>query len=153
MDLIEKTGSNHRHPWELSRCYNILKMLPKNNCSFADIGAGDQFFTSKILETLLDKLKSNGLIVLTVAAINTIFSSHDIFLKHYRRYNKKSLMALLSKHNIIIKRIHYFYSLLLCVRFISFVLEKLQSKKKQFGVGFWQFAKRNRIFKFNFQYL
>lgn len=40
-------------------------------------------------------LKPGGFFVLTVPAFNTLYSSHDKLLHHYRRYNKKSLAKIL----------------------------------------------------------
>jgi ubiquinone/menaquinone biosynthesis C-methylase UbiE len=42
-------------------------------------------------------LKNNGALVFTVPAFQFLFSSHDVALEHFRRYNKKSISALLSQ--------------------------------------------------------
>ena len=197
MDLAEKTENLRRHPWELSRSYNILKLMPNNsNLVYADIGAGDQYFTSKLLqitsgnvfavdneykdkrmvqdgiiclndlsliennsidcllmmdvlehienETIflcegLDKLKANGRLIITVPAIQFLFSSHDVFLKHHRRYSRRQLLDLLRKHDICIEQSYYFYSTLFIIRCISLLLEKIKPKKvkRDIGIGLW----------------
>ena len=197
MDLTEKTENLRRHPWELSRSHNVLKLMPKNsNLVYADIGAGDQYFTSKLLqitsgnvfaidneykdkrieqdgiiclndssliesnsidyllmmdvlehienETIflresLDKLKANGKLIITVPAMQFLFSSHDVFLKHHRRYRRKQLLNLLHKHDICIEQSYYFYTTLFIIRCISLLLEKLKPKeaKRNIGIGLW----------------
>lgn len=205
MDLTEKTENLKRHPWELSRSYNILKLLPRNNnLIYADVGAGDKYFTSKLLsitgekvfaidneyknagtehdgiislnnvchlqnnsidclimmdvlehienETIFlhdvfDKLKPNGNIIITVPAMQFLFSSHDVFLKHHRRYNRKQLMNLLRKHDIHIEQSYYFYSTLFIVRCISSLLEKLKPEKENLnvGIGLWKHDEKSFI--------
>ena len=39
-------------------------------------------------------LKPNGLLLITVPAFQHLWSSHDIFLGHHRRYNKKDISDL-----------------------------------------------------------
>ena len=213
MDLTEKTENIKRHPWELSRSFNILKFLQTNDNNFvyADIGAGDKYFTSKLLsitdekifavdneyqknksvkdgiiclndssllennsvdcvimmdvlehiknenkflETILEKLKPNGKIIITVPAMQFLFSSHDIFLKHYRRYSRKQLIKILSKHAIKIEQSYYFYSSLFFLRCITFLIETFKlDKQKNVGIGMWKFDRNNFITKFIFYIL
>lgn len=207
MDLIEKTENCNRHPWELSRSYNLINILKTNNNSFsyADIGSGDKYFTSKIrsittgkvfavdseytengideneimclndisllennsidcvvmmdvlehienedefLKIVLTKLKPDGKIVITVPAMQFLFSSHDIFLKHYRRYSRKRLLSVLKKHNIKIEKSHYFYTSLFLLRLISFLLENKKSTKNEaVGIGMWKHKENSLITK------
>ncbi len=207
MDLIEKTHNHHRHPWELSRSYSILKFLQKNNkdTNYADLGAGDQFFTTKLktitgqkiyavdtaypeqqsiadgiislsdithledasvdyfvvmdllehiendeyfLNLIADKLKPGGHILITVPAMQLIFSSHDVFLKHYRRYNKKQLKEKISRY-FIVEKSFYFYSSLLFLRIAMLLFEKVSNKKfKNVGVGLWKYNETSLITRF-----
>jgi SAM-dependent methyltransferase len=206
MDLTEKTENLKRHPWELSRSHNILKLLSKydNNCVYADIGAGDKFFTLKLLSItsgnvyavdneyyndegiengiyclndikllennsidvliLMDvlehienanlflkealyKLKPNGKIIITVPAMQFLFSSHDVFLKHYRRYSKMQLNSMLEKHDIIIEKSYYFYTTLFILRCIIsfFEIFRLNKVKKSVGVGMWDYSETSIV--------
>jgi SAM-dependent methyltransferase len=54
LDLIEINFNNKfRHPWELSRSENILSILKKQkNITYADIGAGDLFFSNLLKKSL-----------------------------------------------------------------------------------------------------
>lgn len=213
MDLTEKTENLKRHPWELSRTHNILKLLKTNSNSFAyaDIGAGDKYFTSKLLsitngnvfaidneykknkaeedgiiclndssllennsidciimmdvlehiknehtflEIIVDKLKPNGKIIITVPAMQFLFSSHDVFLKHYRRYSRKQLTDVLQKHAIVIEQSFYFYSILFFLRCTSSLIETFKlNKKENVGIGMWKFDKNSFITKFIFNML
>jgi len=206
MDLTEKTENLNRHPWEISRCNNILSLLGKNGRHkvYADIGSGDKYFASKLLQNTggtvfaidsgyskeksendgliclnditllknnsidclimmdvlehiedensflkeaLDKLRPNGKIIITVPAMQFLYSSHDVFLKHYRRYNRKNLHNLLKRNDLIIDHSHYFYSSLFVLRSFSLILELLcfGKKKKNTGVGCWGYDSNNFI--------
>lgn len=208
MDLTEKTKNLNRHPWELSRSYNILKLVKNysNDFVYADIGAGDKYFTSKLLsltkgevfaidneynkskilkdgiiclndksllenssidciimmdvlehienddaflEDVLKKLKPNGKLIITVPAMQFLFSPHDIFLKHYRRYSRKRLINLLQKHEVVIEQNYYFYSTLFLLRSLSLLIDKLKSNKQNnTGIGMWKYDKNHFITKF-----
>ena len=51
MDLIEVSGNENRHPWELSRTKCILKQLKKLKIhgNVLDIGCGDSYFDRRLL--------------------------------------------------------------------------------------------------------
>jgi len=208
MDISEKTKNINRHPWELSRSHNVLKLLQhiNNNAVYADIGAGDRFFTSKLLyitegnvfaidngysnssgkegrviclndisllknncidclimmdvlehieneklflKAVLEKLRPNGDIIITVPAMRFLFSFHDVFLKHYRRYNRKQLFDLLLLNEIKIEQSYYFYTTLFVVRFFVSLIEKIfQTKKQNFGIGLWGHSEKSFITRF-----
>jgi len=211
MDLIEKTENLRRHPWELSRSHNIIKFVPADNRSivFADIGAGDRFFASKLrritdekvfavdseyksrkseeegimclnnisllenssvdcmvmmdvlehvededafLGMVLEKIRPGGKIIITVPAMQFLFSSHDVFLKHFRRYSRKKLTDLLLRNDIIIEQNYYFYTLLFILRLVSLIYEKLniRSGKDNSGIGMWKYDEKSLITRFLF---
>ncbi|GHV82475.1 hypothetical protein AGMMS49991_10330 [Spirochaetia bacterium] len=57
MDIREKTNNVNRHPWELSRARCIIKLIKNCNLqSFVDIGAGDRFFTTQLLNIASGKV-------------------------------------------------------------------------------------------------
>jgi SAM-dependent methyltransferase len=209
MDLIEKGENINRHPWELSRSRNILKLLKNVDEDFiyADIGAGDKYFTSKLslitkgdvfaidreykktkseedgiiclndvsllnkssidcvimmdvlehienendfLYIVLEKLKPNGKIIITVPAMQYLFSSHDVFLKHFRRYNRKQLLCLLSINGIYVEQCYYFFSILFIMRCLSLLIEKIfkNKERKNIGVGRWEYSEKSLITRF-----
>lgn len=195
MDLSEKTQNADRHPWELSRAQNILKLVPiDRNFTYVDVGAGDVYFASKVaglsggkvfavdseyktaeskegnvtcyrdlssvrdnsvdclimmdvlehvenedefLKLALGKLKQDGKLILTVPAMQFLFSSHDVFLKHYRRYSRSRLLKVLRRHPLKIERSHYFYTSLFALRLLGALIEKIKPKSENVGIGSW----------------
>lgn len=65
-----------------------------------------------------DLLKDNGKIIITVPAFQFLFSEHDKFLKHFRRYDKKMIKELVKKTNYNMINFHYFYFSLFMFRLI-----------------------------------
>jgi len=94
------------------------------------------------LEKLLEKASKNTLVLITVPAFQFLFSNHDAFLKHHRRYNKKLLLSLLASQNIYVEESRYFYTSLFFARLVSLLFEK---KNKQVGIGGWRFGKKHII--------
>ena len=56
--------------------------------------------------------KENDLVIITVPAFMQLWSGHDVFLKHFRRYTKKSLINELRDMPIEILEIKYLYQTL-----------------------------------------
>jgi len=130
-------------------CLKSIADLPK----ITDAGAGiimmdvlEHLENDKLfMEEVLEKLGTDGKIFITVPAFQFLFSAHDTFLKHYRRYNRKQLLNVLKSCNLKIERCHYFYSSLFFVRLLS----KLKPENKtQKGIGQWKFKENNIITKF-----
>jgi hypothetical protein len=96
------------------------------------------------LQSILEKIPQGGLLFITVPAFQFLFSTHDEFLKHYRRYSRKTLLALLSSNGLYIQKCHYFYASLFLARIVSFLLKK----KKLSGIGTWRFSEKNIITRF-----
>lgn len=64
----------------------------------------------KAISEILRLLRRGGYFIFTVPAFQALYSAHDKFLKHYRRYNKAMLLDLLSDFKI--KKLGYWNSLL-----------------------------------------
>ncbi|GAB6393338.1 MAG: class I SAM-dependent methyltransferase [Treponematales bacterium] len=197
MDLREKTENQFRHPWELSRADCIFRLLKKDRSvkCFADIGAGDRFFTLKLKNltggaiyavdrgypggeesvdgihcvndiSRLPRLADGGIVMMdvlehieddlaflrnafgkgegckayiTVPAFQFLFSRHDEFLRHFRRYNRKGLIKLLRGAGLTVKRCHYFYASLFFARLLTL------KSAGQDGVGGWKFPERHFV--------
>ncbi len=77
-------------------------------------------------------------------AYQFLFSSHDTFLNHYRRYDKKLILSILKKHDIIVEEIFYFYSSLFVIRCIEKCLGGKEKKKNE-GIGSWKYSKKNLL--------
>lgn len=117
------------------------KKLHKVKC-IEDIPAGevDLVFLLDVLEhveneeeflrQVLAILQNGGTIVVTVPAFQCLFGDHDVFLKHYRRYNKKSLTQILLNSGLVIQKMHYFYSSLFVLRVVNKVFALLGIKSE-----------------------
>jgi hypothetical protein len=91
------------------------------------------------LGNILKMVKDNGQIIITVPAFNILFSEHDKFLKHLRRYNLSQLQKITSEHNLIISGKFYFYSLLFVLRAFLMLLAKITPSKPAIkGIGVWK---------------
>jgi SAM-dependent methyltransferase len=93
------------------------------------------------LNNVVNKLKNNGTILITVPAWQFLFSVHDIRSQHYRRYNRKQLMTLLKRNDIKIERCHYFYTSLFLARLL-FLLKKDKFAGNDIG---WKYSEKNLI--------
>lgn len=62
--------------------------------------------------------------MITVPAYQDLFSNHDVFMLHYRRYNKALLKARLQKAGFEVQEMRYFFFSLLLPRWIQVKLEK-----------------------------
>ncbi len=96
---------------------------------------------------LKDILKEYGaheaLIMITAPAFNFLFSAHDTFLGHYRRYRLKKLITLI--HGVRLKLLSsgYMFLSLIPVRLLFLYYEKLvqsQTFQKR-GAGHWKHGK------------
>lgn len=97
------------------------------------------------LNQVVSKLKPAGKLVITVPAFQSLFSEHDKFLKHYRRYDKKMMLNLVQKiKNLKIKKVHYFYTSLYLARWLQKITvgaDKIDFKDQ--GIGGWKYSDKN----------
>ena len=82
----------------------------------------------------LKNLSPSTQIIITVPAFQFLFSEHDVFLKHFRRYNMKQLTQLLHREGFEIKYTGYFFFAL----FLARCFQKVLGKKQQHGVHDWR---------------
>ncbi|MCL2154466.1 MAG: class I SAM-dependent methyltransferase [Leptospirales bacterium] len=128
-------------------CFNDISELPKLNDNTAIIlmdvleHIQDE---AVFFKEILDKIPAGGLIFITVPAFQFLFSNHDVFLKHHRRYNKKQLLALIHSQSICIEKSHYFYASLFFARLL---LKKIKTAKPA-GIGYWNFSEEHIITRF-----
>jgi hypothetical protein len=62
--------------------------------------------------------------LVTVPAYQSLFSSHDAFLGHYRRYSNRTLRESLEKAGLRVLDIGYFFSSLLPIRWVQLIKER-----------------------------
>lgn len=82
-----------------------------------------------ILEYIYDQewFTEKTSLIITVPAFQSLFTSHDVFLEHYRRYTNKSLKRVVKQVGFEIKEYGYFFSSLLLPRLGSKIKESLFS--------------------------
>lgn len=67
-----------------------------------------------LLVSAIGQLKTQGYIFITVPALPMLWSSHDRFLGHFRRYTIKSLKELVNKSGVLkIVSCHYYFASIL----------------------------------------
>ena len=65
-----------------------------------------------LLREYSDRMPKGGLVLITVPAFQFIWSGHDIFLEHRRRYTRKSVETVVKSARLEIVRCRYFFGLL-----------------------------------------
>ena len=104
---------------------------------------------NNFLQKVSKKLKRDGFLILTVPAYNFLFSPHDVFLKHYRRYSLKKLIKLLKITNLEIENNFYFFTTLFFYRLFQVAIHKIKLYNiKPNDVGNWTFSAEKFITKF-----
>ena len=95
------------------------------------------------------KIKSGGIIVVTVPAHQFLFSEHDIYLKHCRRYSPSVLLELTKGLEVEITKCFSFFTLLFFIRLIQvFCAKSFLFKTSGSGVGEWTFPESHLLTKF-----
>jgi hypothetical protein len=85
-------------------------------------------------------INTDTLFIITVPAFQKLFSQHDIWLGHYRRYHLKDLYKIAQKQDFKILKSGYFFTFLCLARYLQTRFSKLknQNYKKQEGVANWK---------------
>ena len=87
-----------------------------------------------------ETIHENTIFIITVPAYQSLFCSHDVFLKHYRRYTNQTVENHISQAHFQVISKGYFFLSLLIIRIIGVFIEKnFTSKNKEAkGIGGWQ---------------
>lgn len=86
-------------------------------------------------------ITSETTFIITVPAYQSLFSSHDVFLGHYRRYNRQLLNKKLGNTGLIIESCNYFFFSLVLPRKWQQWKEKQNVNSPAFkGLGQWKGA-------------
>jgi len=97
------------------------------------------FLKDLIKEKYID---SDSLFLITVPAYQSLFSEHDVFLKHFRRYSRKQLIGTLKESGFEIVESGNFFTSLLAPRLLGLGKEKLIGKSKAQGLAAWNGTKK-----------
>lgn len=96
-------------------------------------------------------LEDDGRIILTVPAYQFLFSEHDKYLHHKRRYSKKALLTLAKKTNLIPVKISHFnfflFPLAFLMRFFDNFFDTNFSSQSSKSIPIY-----NKIFSMIFKY-
>jgi len=85
------------------------------------------------LQQMRKLLAPGGAIVLTVPAYQWLWSSHDVFLHHHRRYSRASLERCARAAGYTVERASYFNTLLFPVAVAARWLDKLTRRARSSG--------------------
>jgi hypothetical protein len=144
-EIIEKLTLKYQNP--NINLFNSLEQIPENlkiDVVFAmdvieHIENPIEFLKTLINQNYIDK---NTLFLFTVPAFQCLFSNHDTWLGHIKRYSHKLLNNEISLAGL--KRINhgYFFTILLFPRLLTKVFEKFKiNQEKKTGIGNWQHGK------------
>jgi SAM-dependent methyltransferase len=98
----------------------------------------------EFLSSLAGLLRPGGQLLISVPAFQILFSPHDLFLKHFRRYTASQLESLAHRHGLETVELFYFYSGPFIVRCLEMILYKLGIKKEFSRVlSEWQHSERS----------
>ncbi len=86
-------------------------------------------------ENVRPHLKSNGKVLISVPAYPSLFTAHDTFLGHYRRYSRKQLLKV-ANLSFVTSENGYLFSSLAIARWFQSVLPSKKAASEN-GVGAW----------------
>lgn len=98
---------------------------------------------NSFLSSIYDKMPKGGRIILTVPAFMSLWSSEDVKLGHFRRYNRKDLCNQLESNGFRVLYSNYFFSFLFIpIWLIRVLMEKLRISKRSEELSFEENARR-----------
>lgn len=102
-----------------------------------------------LLEPLKAKMNNNCKIIISVPAHQFLFSKHDVFVKHFRRYSRSSLVLMLESNGYNVNECFYFYASLFIVRVFEKILSILFGNEKETTpqISNWPYASKNIVTK------
>lgn len=93
-------------------------------------------------ETISQFAAPGAVILITVPAFNSLYSSHDSFLGHSRRYNLKEIQDVLNRAGLNVTDSGYLFFLPLIARFAAVCFQRITKKTKtEKGIGGWNHGK------------
>lgn len=115
-------------------CYNISKKNNKMKNKYDVIFLFDVLEHVKndklFIKNVYFHLKKNGILILNVPSINSLFSKYDYAVGHLRRYNKRTLLKNFNKDMYKICSLNYWGLFLLPVLFLRKFISLFYNKQK-----------------------
>ncbi len=93
-----------------------------------------------LLRDVLRVVRPGGLVVITVPAHRRLWSDHDVFLGHRRRYNRRELLHLVESCGLIVQECFYFFAIALAARIFARSLSQRGFSGRPRGVGAWRYS-------------
>ena len=105
-----------------------------------------EFLRSIVSSSLFD---ANTRLLITVPAFQSLWTQHDVFLGHYRRYNRGLLSHHVEAAGLAVANDGYFFLSLLPLRAAQVILERAGAHaKEEKGIGDWGGGKTlGRLFR------
>lgn len=88
---------------------------------------------NEFINLLVAQLAPEGIIIICVPAFQFLWSSHDIFLEHYRRYHARDIVTLMRVNGLSILEWGYLYVILFPLIATARVLSRLRLLTKAGG--------------------
>lgn len=82
-----------------------------------------------LLREYAQKSKPGTYVLITVPAFQWLFSAHDLFLEHYRRYTRKDVNDMVERAGLEVVRISYFFGFIFPLAVIVRLIEKIRLGK------------------------
>lgn len=95
----------------------------------------DREFLSELILPILTKDVS--LVFITVPAYQSLFTRHDVFLKHYRRYNNGLLRKTVKSSGMSVCEMGYFFMSLVPLRVVEKLRDRLSVRRNAEGLANW----------------
>lgn len=125
-DSLESAFENNHQSIDLILLLDVIEHIENDIdflkwvCSFKNISDSTKF-------------------LITVPAYQSLFSQHDVFLEHYRRYDNKLLKKNIESSNLKALEVGYFFFSLLPPRILTSMKEKVFKPQKSVkGIGGWE---------------
>ncbi len=84
-----------------------------------------------LLKSYTDKMKKGGYVFITVPAFQFLWSGHDVFLEHYRRYTIKMLEGVVTQAGMTCVKSRYFFGSLFPFAAVARLIGKAMLQRAQ----------------------
>lgn len=102
----------------------------------------------KYVRDMTRKIRSGGYFFFTLPAFPILFSDHDIMVKNFRRYSRKSFEAVIAGvQDLDIEEAYYFYTSLFLVRFVQKFL-RIPIDPKHHITAHWKYSEKGPVTSF-----
>jgi SAM-dependent methyltransferase len=97
-----------------------------------------------LLQRVLKIVRPGHLVIITVPAHRALWSDHDVFLGHRRRYSRRQLLHLAESCGLIVQECFYFFGMALVWRIIGRSLSRCGLNGRR-GIGGWRYGTTHAV--------